>query len=218
MAKKLISPEKIIEASLVSSFKKGMGATSLSDISDALGIKKASLYNHFASEEEMLNAIYLYCSDYSEKINFFAEEDFSKVNSKNAVQLFSKAASDYVKKHEAEPLFQIYTLVNSEKYFTKECLDIFEKQRAKVETQIFLFLKIIADKNIHTDEFLRKEAGYFISSFLFMMDMYLAKKKETIRQNPECDAGSLFALPTDEKSLALISKFAQGFIQAFVKN
>ena len=38
--------------------------------------------------------------------------------------------------------------------------------------------------------------------------MYIKQKKETIRRKPECDAGSLFALPSDEKQIGVITAFA----------
>lgn len=43
MPRPLINQEKIIEAALFCAFDKGMGETSLNDISNYLSIKKASL-------------------------------------------------------------------------------------------------------------------------------------------------------------------------------
>lgn len=213
MSRKLISRERIIEAALFSAFKKGMGATSLADIAEFLGIKKASLYNHFESKEEMLKAVYIFCSDFYAQISFISDEILSKLDKANAVKLFKSSVSDFIKKHESEPLFQIYTLVSSEKYFTKECLDIFQKQKSKIENQVFLFYKLAADKAKFNDNELKKISDSFCGTMLFMMDNYLSLKKEKIRQNPECDAGSLFALPSDDKGISAITKFAEENIQ-----
>ena len=47
------------------------------------------------------------------------------------------------------------------------------------------------------------------SIILNQLDSYIAEKKETVRQNPESGAGSLFALPTDEKSLNKTTKIVE---------
>ena len=74
MAKKKISREKIINAFLFSSFDKSAGATSLQDISNFLEIKKASLYNHFSSKDEMYEATLDYCKEYLSSVNFIPDE------------------------------------------------------------------------------------------------------------------------------------------------
>ena len=74
MAKKKISREKIINAFLFSSFDKSAGATSLQDISNFLEIKKASLYNHFSSKDEMYEATLDYCKEYLSAVNFIPDE------------------------------------------------------------------------------------------------------------------------------------------------
>ena len=61
MSKKNISQEKIIQAFIASAFEKSAGGTSLADISESLEIKKASLYNHFSSRDEMYAAAVDFC-------------------------------------------------------------------------------------------------------------------------------------------------------------
>ena len=73
MASKNISREKIISAFLFCAFDKNVGATSLQDIAEYLGIKKASLYNHFAGRDEMYAATLEYCRDYCERLSFIPE-------------------------------------------------------------------------------------------------------------------------------------------------
>src|SRR5574344_622411 len=135
MARPLINQEKIIESALYCAFDKGMGDTSLNDISNYLSIKKASLYNHFSSKEEMLKAIYTYCSDFYKKVNLISDEEFAKTSSVQPEKLFKTCSVNYIKKHEIDPLFQIYTFINSEKYFNKNVLDIYKSQIEKIENQ-----------------------------------------------------------------------------------
>lgn len=216
MSRPLINQKKIIEAALFCAFDKGMGETSLNDISNYLSIKKASLYNHFPSKEEMSKAIYTFCSDFNKKVNLISEEDLAKTADSNREKLFKNCVVNFIKKHEVDPLFQIYTFVNSEKYFTKEVLDIYNSQVQKIENQIFLFFKVVNKNSSLENSAIKKEARYFCMGLLNFLDSYLAIRKETIRQNPESGVGALFSLPSDDKMIAEISKFADYTIQKFL--
>lgn len=210
MPRKLITRAKIIEAALFSAFKNGMGAVSLSDIAQSLQIKKASLYNYFSGKEELLCAVYEYADDFYSRVNFFDEEIFSKINSTNAQKKFKFITEEFVRTHEREPLLQICILVFSEKYFNKNCLEIFQKQKLKLKNQSLAFFKFVSaiwQKKISAAE-LNSLSENFVEGFFARLDFYLAQKKEVIRNNPECDAGSLFALPSDEEGIEKISSFA----------
>ncbi|MBP5588108.1 MAG: TetR/AcrR family transcriptional regulator [Treponema sp.] len=217
MSRPLITQEKIIEAALFCAFDKGMGDTSLNDISNYLSIKKASLYNHFASKEEMLKAINTYCSDFYTKVNFASDEELAKAGTSpaQAEKVFKTCSANYIKKHEVDPLFQIYTFVNSEKYFNKEVLDIWQAQVSKIENQIYLFFKLV--KNSADNAFVKRESKNFCSVLMNSLDTYLAARKEVIRQNPESGVGALFGLRSDDKSLQDFVKFSERSIQQFTR-
>lgn len=215
MPRPLITQEKIIEAALFCAFEKGMGETSLSDISAYLTIKKASLYNHFASKEDMLKAIYTYCSDFNTKVNLISDDEMSKAQSSQPEKLFKTCTSNFIKKHEIDPLFQIYTFINSEKYFTKEVLDIYNSQLEKIENQAFMFFKLVNKNSSIDNAALKRESRYFCMGLMNFLDRYLAVRKETIRQNPESGVGALFVLPSDDKMIQEVARFAEFTIQKF---
>lgn len=50
--------EKILYATLDLADKEGLGRISMSDIATAIGIKKPSLYNHYASKEELIQTMF----------------------------------------------------------------------------------------------------------------------------------------------------------------
>lgn len=215
MSRPLITQERIIEASLYCAFDKGMGDTSLNDISNYLSIKKASLYNHFSSKEEMLKAIYTYCSDFCRKVNLISDEELSKTADSQPEKLFKSCVTNFIKKHEIDPLFQIYTFICSEKYFTKEVLEIYTAQTEKLENQAFLFFKLVNKNSSIENSTIKKEARYFCMGLMNFLDHYLAVRKETIRQNPESGIGALFTLPSDDKMIQDIVKYAEFTIQKF---
>lgn len=215
MGRPLINQAKIIESALFCAFDKGMGGTSLNDIAQYLSVKKASLYNYFPSREEMLNAVCTYCSDFYKKVNLISDDEFEKAVSAQAEKLLKTCAVNYVKKHEVDPLFQIYTFVNSEKYFNKNVLTIYKSQIEKIENQAYLFFKMTSKTSPSENAKIKREAEYFCCGLTSILDSYLAVRKETIRLNPESGVGALFALPSDDKIMQTVSKFAEFTIQKF---
>lgn len=69
-----ITHEKIIHAVLDCAFIKSVGGTSLADIAGKLGIKKASLYNHYESREAMLDDTVHFCGEYLKKTALIPSE------------------------------------------------------------------------------------------------------------------------------------------------
>ena len=54
---------EIIYAALELASEKGLGTISMQQIADKVGITKASLYNHYSSKDEIVNAMYHYLRD-----------------------------------------------------------------------------------------------------------------------------------------------------------
>ncbi len=56
----MTTKERIFDAALDLFAQKGFDAVSMREIAEAVGIKKASLYSHFASKDEILERIFEY--------------------------------------------------------------------------------------------------------------------------------------------------------------
>lgn len=221
MASKNISREKIISAFLFCAFDKNVGATSLQDIAEYLGIKKASLYNHFAGRDEMYAATLEYCRDYCERLSFIPE-NFMKLDlfqKKTLSEVLNTLIKRYIQIYETEPLFQIFTFVHSEKYFNKAAALIAEREIKKLEYGISQVLLIYCnDKKAGLSPAELDAAVKWYSSALFcQIDSYIMNKKEIVRQNPECGAGSLFALPTDDAALEQIYTLSDFHLEAILR-
>ena len=126
MAKKKITREKIINAFLFCAFDKSAGATSLADIADYLEIKKASLYNHFESKEEMYSATLEYCRDFLAETKFLPDSLVTErtFTTYKIEEVFSTLIKNYIHIYEAEPLFQIYVFIHTEQYFNKTASEL----------------------------------------------------------------------------------------------
>ncbi|MCR5495041.1 MAG: TetR/AcrR family transcriptional regulator [Treponema sp.] len=221
MASKNISREKIISAFLFCAFDKNVGGTSLQDIAAYLGIKKASLYNHFAGREEMYKATLEYCRDYCEKLTFIPE-NFMKLDlfqKKSLSEVFNTLIKRYIQIYETEPVFQIFTFVHSEKYFNSSAAEIAERELQKLEYGVSQILLIYCnDKKAGLSPIELAAAVKWYSSAIFcQIDNYIMKKKEIVRQNPECGVGSLFALPTDDEALEKIYFLSDQYLTALLK-
>lgn len=205
MSKKQINKEKIIHSFLSSAAEKSPGATSLADIADILQIKKASLYNHFSSREEMYNATLDYCAIEVMNATFISREsvETAKNGKIKPTVLVKKIFTQYFKLFEGEPFFKMYVFIHSEQYFNRQAMEIVEKAHKRMIDDTKNLLKIFRDRQqLEIDEKDLKECANALVSLLnCQMDLYIAQRKEVIRQNPDTGAGSLFELPMDENLL-----------------
>lgn len=205
MSKKQITQEKIIQSFLSTASEKGAGATSLSDISDMLEIKKASLYNHFESRDDMYNATLEYCRSEIMNSTFLPKESVAAAaaGKSGALAFFKKYITGYFKLFEGEPFFKMYVFVHSEQYFNRMAMEVVQEDARRMNDQLKETLKTFkkAGKCDFDDKDLKEICSSVISSITNQLDQYIARKKEIIRQNPDTGVGSLFALPSDEGQL-----------------
>lgn len=221
MTRKNISQEKIINAFLFCAFDKSAGATSMADIAEYLGIKKASLYNHFESREIMYEKTMNYCKRSLGGIAFLPEKyitpDLFENNS--IFEVFNNLIKRFVQFYEVEPFFQIYTFIHSEQYFNKDAASIVDDEIFRIELGVSqILLRYCVEKKLElTPGEIDSGVKFYASALMQQIDSYIMHKKEIVRQNPECGAGSLFALPTDEEALNKIYSLSENFLKQLVK-
>lgn len=218
MSKKNISQEKIIQAFLTSSFEKSAGATSLADVSQILEIKKASLYNHFESRDAMYEATIFYCKKEISSIEFLSQKVVDSIkNGKLSIQTsFKKLITRIFNLYENEPLFAMYTFVNTEKYFNLQAKETFLEFIKKIEDaikQVLVALSKNEKLKIKTEKDIREMTENICAIILNQLDVYIVNRKETVRENPDCSAGSLFALPTDENAVTKTIKMVEVYLK-----
>lgn len=206
MSKKNISQEKIIQSFITSAFEKSPGATSLADIAESLEIKKASLYNHFENRDAMYDATVYHCKKEIEAVRFLPEKALEQISSGKAAPntFFKKLLTRFFEMYENEPLFQMYVFVRTEQYFNIDALKIVETENNNIISDIKDILSAFAKAEKiqkKTDKELKDLATAIAGIIIQQRDFYVATKKETVRQNPDCGVGSLFALPTDMTAL-----------------
>lgn len=210
-----ITQEKIIRAVLDTSFNKSVGATSLADIADNLGIKKASLYNHYSNREAILEDTTRWCGDYMRKTTFIPTDMDSTARKYPADTVLKGLVNRWLKMNEKEPLFQIYSFLESEKYFSSSTAKIVAEGRAKLIDQTTSALcSLVAAKKIKPLDAAaaHSAAVWFASSIHDLLDNYLVTRKSDIRSNPQTGEGALFSsLPSPAADFTEIDHLVEQF-------
>ena len=216
-----ITVDKVIRAFLDASFMRSEGNTSLADIASILHIKKASLYNHFESREIMYEKTMNYCKRSLGGIAFLPEKyitpDLFENNS--IFEVFNNLIKRFIQFYEDEPFFQIYTFIHSEQYYNKDAASIVDDEIFRIELGVSqILLRYCVEKKLElTPGEIDSGVKFYASALMQQIDSYIMHKKEIVRQNPECGAGSLFALPTDEEALNKIYSLSENFLNQLVK-
>ena len=190
-----ITREKIIHAVLDCAFVNSVGGTSLADIAGNLGIKKASLYNHYESREAMLEDTLRYCSDYLKKVSLIPSEMEATAQKYTAEAVLKGIVHRWFKVNEKEPLLQIYSFIHSEKYFSTQALKITEEcSQRLVEQTVLAFESLLAAGKIKSasKKVLVLRSHMFCDLLNGMLDSFIADKKNYIRLNPQTGEGELF--------------------------
>lgn len=208
-----ITKESIIKSLLDTAFYKSAGGTSLSDIAESLGIKKASLYNHFESRSDIIERATSSCAEYLKSISFIPAE-IENVAKKYPVETVLKGiVSRYVKMHEKAPLFQIYTFVESQKYFDIKTAQIIKEENEKLESQTEIVLECLLnlEKIKITKEQIPGISKCFCAGINDFLNRRLLERKQVVVQNPKSGEGELFTLQSDDKGIDEINRLVEQF-------
>lgn len=208
-----ITKESIIKSLLDTAFYKSAGGTSLSDIAESLGIKKASLYNHFESRSDIIEQTTSSCAEYLKSISFIPTE-IESVAKKYPVETVLKGiVSRYVKMHEKAPLFQIYTFVESQKYFDIKTAQIIKEENEKLESQTEIVLECLLnlEKIKITKEQIPGISKWFCAEINDFLNRRLLERKQAVVQNPKSGEGELFTLQSDDKGIDEINRLVEQF-------
>lgn len=166
----------------------------------------------------MYNAAIEFCGKEIGAVHYIQDKTLDSVKTAKATitSVFKKLTSRFFELYGNEPLFEMYVFIHTEQYFNYEALKITEKEEEDFceEVRSLLQAFMTADKIAKKNERELREAASTITAIIFQQrDSYIASRKETVRQNPESGAGSLFALPTDENFLNKTLKLQEMFLK-----
>lgn len=108
--------EEIILTTLELAAEKGLAGVSMSMIADKIGIKKPSLYKHFSSKDEIVEAMYQFLRDKSKENANIKPVDYSILFSeKTAYEVLKGMMQGYINMNHQEQMLTFYKVIYSER-------------------------------------------------------------------------------------------------------
>ena len=108
--------EEIVLVTLELAAQKGLANVSMSMIADKIGIKKPSLYKHFASKEEIVEAMYEYLRRQAkEKANIKLIDYSTFFEGKRAYEILQSVVRGYIQMNHQEKMLNFYKVIYSER-------------------------------------------------------------------------------------------------------
>lgn len=121
--------QEIIQATLELAAENGLGTVSMQQIADKLGIKKASLYNHFSSREEIVEAMYEFLREASKRKTDAGEIDYDALTKDRSMkEILTQSVNSYRKIVKDPQLFLFYKLIMSERSLNSTAAEIMVRE------------------------------------------------------------------------------------------
>lgn len=143
--------EEIIQAALDLAAKNGLGTVSMQQIADKVGITKASLYNHFSSRDEIVEAMYELLRNTSKENANIVGIDYDQLTADRTLNTILTDAVNSYKSIVTDPqMFQFYSIIMSERPINSAAAEIMVREtRTMINATKTLFyalqVKKIAD-------------------------------------------------------------------------
>lgn len=103
-------------ATLELAANKGLGNVSMNMIADKVGIKKPSLYNHFASKEELVEVMYQFLREEAKKNANIGAIDYTVIFAgKSALEILRMMVGGYFNMNQQEHMLNFYKVIYSER-------------------------------------------------------------------------------------------------------
>ena len=108
--------KEIIMATLELAANTGLGNVSMNMIADKVGIKKPSLYNHFASKEELVEEMYQFLREEAKKNANIGTIDYTIIFAgKSALEILRMMVGGYFNMNKQEHMMNFYKVIYSER-------------------------------------------------------------------------------------------------------
>ena len=124
---------EIIMATLELAANKGLSNVSMNMIADKVGIKKPSLYNHFSSKEELVEAMYQYLREEAKRNANIGPIDYTSLfKGKTALDVLRITVGGYFHMNKQEHLLNFYKLIYSERTLQPMAAQIMVEETEKM--------------------------------------------------------------------------------------
>lgn len=108
--------EEIVLATLELAAEKGLANVSMNMIAEKIGIKKPSIYKHFESKDEIVEAMYQYLRNKAkEKANIKPVDYSTLFAGKTAFEVLQALVHGYIRMNQQEEMLNFYKVMYSER-------------------------------------------------------------------------------------------------------
>lgn len=108
--------EEIVLATIKLAAEHGLFNVSMGMIADKVGIKKPSLYKHFASKEEIVEAVYEQIRNQAKEKSSTVAIDYSALfQGKDALEILRKMVDGYIHMNRQEQMYDFYKVIYAER-------------------------------------------------------------------------------------------------------
>ncbi len=121
--------EEIIAAALTLAAEKGLGTVSMQQIADKVGITKASLYNHFASRDAIVDAMYAFLRQAAREKAANGKTDYDRLTEGLSLKdILEEAVHSYLSMVSEPRMLLFYRIILSERAVSREAAEIMAKE------------------------------------------------------------------------------------------
>lgn len=125
--------KEIIMATLELAANKGLGNVSMNMIADKVGIKKPSLYNHFASKEELVEVMYQFLREEAKKNANVGAIDYTVIFAgKSALEILRMMVGGYFHMNQQGHMLNFYKVIYSERSIQPMAAKILAEETEKM--------------------------------------------------------------------------------------
>ena len=119
-------------ATLELAANKGLGNVSMNMIADKVGIKKPSLYNHFACKEELVEVMYQFLREEAKKNANIGAIDYTIIFAgKSALEILKMMVGGYFNMNQQEHKLNFYKVIYSERSLNPMAAKILARKQIK---------------------------------------------------------------------------------------
>jgi len=134
--------QQIIDALLSLGEQRGLANVSLSDIADEVGIRKASIYSHFQSQQAMVDGMVSYCQQVLQTRSF--KVDFK---AKDAQSLIEALVDSFLGTFAEKPLSSYLSIVQQQRMFDPSFAQQAKKLTAMVGARVRVALEYCVQRS-----------------------------------------------------------------------
>ena len=175
--------EEIIQATLSLASEKGLSNISMSQIAEYIGIKKPSLYNHFKSKDEIIEATYQYLRNEAKSSLSIDEIDYARlIEGKSLKEILMLTINNYSNMTTQENMLKFYKIIYAERTFNPLAAKILIEETNRMVNatkNLFYALQVHKKLNVESIDVVATSFAMTIHAFMdYNLDLNTAKEEK----------------------------------------